>query len=298
MVQLSAQAIVINGTAGAETARRLGTPFTSVGEVTINGALDCSGSLIGPSHVLTAQHCTFGRDPAGLGVRFYDSDPTNTLLDDIAVKTVFGLDETNRLLDGTDISVLELATPARGSIAPLRLLAGGDLTGSPATLIGLGYNGVGSLENRLNRDGLRWGAENIIDRETLLPGGGVLYAADFDNGTATANTLADAGSSPLPLANEGTTAPGDSGSPLLVNINGELVIAGLLSGGTDPDSAYGDISVWTSLHLGRSLIEQRGGQFVSLTSGPDRPVSTPEPAGVIAIAALGLAMTGLLTKQV
>ena len=105
IIQSSAQAIVINNTAGVETARLLGAPFTAVTEVLFSGFSFCSGSLINSSHVLTAQHCIFGDSPSDLSVRFRDRDPSNSLLEEISVASILEVDATNSLLDGTDIAI-------------------------------------------------------------------------------------------------------------------------------------------------------------------------------------------------
>jgi hypothetical protein len=75
-----------------------------------------------------------------------------------------------------------------------------------------------------------------------------LIFTDFDDPSGTSNSLAGFGapSSPDMLPTEGTTAPGDSGGPLLFWREDEWVIGGVLSGGTS-DSTYGDISYWNGL---------------------------------------------------
>lgn len=285
IVQSSAQAIVINNTAGVDIARSLGAPFTAVTEIFIGGSL-CSGSLINLSYVLTAQHCIFGDNPSDISVRFRDLDPLNTLLDEISVTSIFEVDATDSLLDGTDIAILELSAPAPEFITPLRFLTSTDnLVGSTVTTVGFGLNGLGSEGHQFTRDGQRWAAENILDSigGAALPDGSIIsgsfniFSTDFDNGTAINNTMSDFGSSALPLANEGTTAPGDSGSPLLVKRNDEFLIAGVLSGGTTATSIFSDISWWTGSEQHRSFITQWGGQFVS----------TPESSSPFALMALG-----------
>ncbi len=54
---------------------------------------------------------------------------------------------------------------------------------------------------------------------------------------------------------------------ILVQVGGEWVIAGVLSGGTTQTSVYGDISWWTGTANYQSAIEARGGVFVGSGSG-------------------------------
>ena len=94
---------------------------------------------------------------------------------------------------------------------------------------------------------MRWGAENTIDvvGGVFDPDLSVLFYSniielDFDDENSFTNTLVSLDNSPVPLPNEGSGAFGDSGSPLLVKKNEELLIAGVLAGGLFPTSEFGD----------------------------------------------------------
>ncbi|MEO0538887.1 MAG: hypothetical protein AAF215_34150 [Cyanobacteria bacterium P01_A01_bin.123] len=64
----------------------------------------------------------------------------------------------------------------------------------------------------------------------------------------------------MPIANEGTTALGDSGSPLLVKRNGEFLIAGVLSGGTTENSLFVISHGGSAVNrIGRLLSNEAGG---------------------------------------
>ncbi|MGF1522052.1 MAG: trypsin-like serine protease [Leptolyngbyaceae cyanobacterium] len=324
IIQSSAQAIVINNTAGVQTARDLGAPFTAVTELSVGGGL-CTGSLISQFYVLTAQHCIFNTNPSNVSVLFRDDDSFNTVLDEISVTRIFD-DSSNRLLDGTDVAVLELSNPAPGSITPLRLLSNtNNLSGSTVTTVGFGLNGVGSTGHQFTRDGRRWAAQNTIDLVgpaadvggRIVGGSSNIFSTDFDSGAFASNTLSNFGSSPVPLTNEGTTGPGDSGGPLLVNRNNEFLIAGVLSGGTTSTSTFGDISWWTGSEQYRSFLELVGGQFVGgsrssfVTAGTagrgtsrslsdrsdDSPESIPEPTSPFALMLLGAIGAGIVQMR-
>jgi hypothetical protein len=142
-----------------------------------------------------------------------------------------------------------------------------DLVGLTAVTVGYGYNGVGSSGHGFTADGRRWGGENVIDAygSPSAQNGSNIISTDFDDGSNGANTIG--GSSSTPLEFEATTAPGDSGGPVLVDVNGEWVIAGVLSGGTTNTSVYGDISWWTGTAVYRSQIENAGGLFIGDGAG-------------------------------
>lgn len=278
-----AHAIVINDVFGTAAAQTLANPFTGVVSLS-TGTGSCSGALISPTVVLTAQHCTFGRAASAFTVSF---DQQNDRVFDVSlgVSSKFELDTTNSLLDGTDIALLTLASAAPAWADPFGLYAA-DPTGMLATMVGYGYQGIGTggwpaFTQPVPR--ARWAAENIVDvfgapvDENGAFTGANIISTDFDNPNGTSNTLGYPGSSSAMLTREGTTAPGDSGGPLLLLLGSGYYISGVLSGGTTNNSAYGDISWWTGVGRWQAEIERLGGVFY-----------TPEP-GTLALICLGLA---------
>ncbi|MEM7494206.1 MAG: autotransporter domain-containing protein [Pseudomonadota bacterium] len=120
--------------------------------------------------------------------------------------------------------------------------------------------------------------ERRSDEDALLFGVGGLQCDDFSNGIFLGDTLFLGGPSNDffegdALANEAGTAGGDSGSPLFFDeINGELLIGGVLSGGfnfvTNPGSGYGDVSYYTSLFQYHQFIEEANPmKYVSSVAG-------------------------------
>ncbi len=247
--------IVINNTIGAQGSRDYAAPFDAV--VRVGG---CSGTLIAPNVVLSARHCGIG---AGELVRFGDNSSSPVFT--VSVQSSLLPDGSGSLLDGGDVSIHILNASVPANVAePMRLIDETfELEGKVAATIGYGFNGLGSVGHQFTADGFRWGGENIIDAygSPANASGINIISTDFDNGTSGANTIPSSSSAPIQF--EATTAPGDSGGPVLVQSGGEWVIAGVLSGGTTNTSVYGDISWWTGTAIFRDAIESAGGDFIS-----------------------------------
>ncbi|NEP38091.1 MAG: trypsin-like serine protease [Okeania sp. SIO2H7] len=281
-IQTSVRSIVINDTAGSDTAIEIGSPFTAITDILFfdedqDGFVsECTGSLIAEKYILTAQHCfnpfEFGEIfPEDVSVRF--SDEKNDTLTNIAVSDISFLDDTFSDLDGTDIAVLELEVAAPEDIKPLKLF-GSDpqhlITtdpNDPAIMVGFGEIGVGDEGSNFNEDSMRWGAENFIGLvgSVFDPVFDAIFESniintDYDDGTEENNSIG----SKDPLDNEGTTAAGDSGGPLLVRNpeNDEYLIAGVVTGGSSDFSTFGDVSWWTGVTEHREFIESFGAEFV------------------------------------
>lgn len=248
--------IVINNTIGAQGSRDYAAPFDAV----ISVSVGCTGTLITPNVVISARHCGIG---AGTLIRFGDNSNSPDFT--ISVQSSILPDGSGSLLDGGDVSIHILTGSVPANIAePMRLIdETDDLEGMLAATLGYGYNGLGSSGHGFSADGRRWGGENIIDGygSPASSSGANIISTDFDNGTGGANTIPSSSSTPLEF--EATTAPGDSGGPVLVQFGGEWVIAGVLSGGTSSTSVYGDISWWTGTAIYRDAIENAGGDFVT-----------------------------------
>lgn len=269
MLSTPARAIVINDTAGAAQAISLGVAHTAVVELFAPAGF-CTGALIDNTHIITAQHCTFGADPGQLTVRFHHQDGnSNDIVTSYGVSAKAEPDNDNNYYDGSDVAILTLDSPAPIGIDPLPLSLGNP-TGLVAESVGFGYAGIGSW-GAAGGNGTRRAVENVIDYYGEVqwpPGtpseGGNFFNTDFDDGSAAKNTLSGLGSSPTMLPNEGTTAGGDSGGPLLVN--GQIV--GVLTGGSTGNSPFGDISWWTGTHVFESFIQANAPNAVFGLAGP------------------------------
>jgi V8-like Glu-specific endopeptidase len=287
----AAHAIVINDTAGAAGAIALGTPHTAVVELYIGGGL-CSGAVVSATQVITAEHCTTGSAPANISVRFHqnnDAVPEAA----IGVTSIVEMNPTNNLLDGTDLALLTLAGGLPAWVTPLQFFIG-DMVGWVASMVGFGLNGIGST-GAVSYDGRRRAAENIVDSYGQafsggnIPGTTNIINTDFDDGSPAANTLSPLGSAAFMLTNEGTTAGGDSGGPLLIN----GYIAGILAGGSSANSGYGDVSWWTGLRStsAQAFLNTNCPSCVSTDS-----FTVPEPASA-ALFASALALITLRRRS-
>ncbi len=253
--------VVINDEIGPDGARSYAAPFDAVVFVSVG----CTGTLIAPNAFLSARHCGIG---AGDSISFGDDRNNPDFTIDVATSiNPGGGDAGSNLLDGGDVSLHTLVGDVPASVAtPMRFVdATDDLVGSVALWIGYGRNGVGSAGSDPTPDGMRWAAENIIDAygaAAPIDFGANIFTSDFDDGTLANSSTG----SEIPLEFEGMGGPGDSGGPMLVQVNGEWVIGAVVSGGTTRNSVYGTTGWWSGTSIYRSQIEAIGGEFLALES--------------------------------
>ena len=279
--------IVINDAVGPAGAQALAAAHPAVARVVVGGGI-CTGTLIAPTKILTAKHCTDGAGVAAMSVLFGPDAAAPILTRTVTAKLEMLPVPAGALLDGTDISVLTLSSAVPAATATPMKLWDGTPTGVAARTVGYGLNGVGSVGHGGTTDDLRWAGDNVIDTygAAAISGGFVggsanIFSTDFDDGSAASNTLTFHGSSAVPLLNEATTAPGDSGGPLIVQAFGESVVIAALSGGTTSTSVYGDISWWTGIGPYRSTLEAHGAVF-----------AVPEPSAFLYIGLIALVFVG------
>ena len=305
--------------------------FDAVVQLDLGGQGSCSGTLIAPTAVLTARHCTdIVTMPGDITVNFRDN--TDGSVTDFRVAS--GIDDlagtnpgrpndldTFSYFDGSDIAILTI--PEVLDIVPFGLLDG-DVGVELVTMVGYGRTGdlggadsgtgietrtlaqnvtfIDVIDELIFADfddaqdsvarGLADGDGNLIavDAVALDQGGNVIL--DMGMPVDFVPVLLDADGNPIRddegdlVSTEGMIAPGDSGSALFVERNGQLLIAGVATGGFSmmdpPASEEGTIGVWTSTSTAeaRAKIIGAGGTYVA-------PIPLPLSA-VLLVGGLGL----------
>ncbi len=244
----------------------------------------CTGTLINSRTIITAAHCVVDddNDPSaylinnGYGVSFdansYGKTESTFGNNDYGVSGSVAHDEYRSGRAGQDvydIALISLDEPV-DNLSPAQLA--GFVPGAGTEIVLVGYGTSGSIgvdptyadgEGKLNyfgADDRRRIAGNYIDYSSPITAdfiaasggnlpadtiGGTMLFFDVDDPAAPRNWL-DGSVDATVHEYEGGTAPGDSGGPLFVRQNGELLLAGLSNSGgavdpTQPDGGYSNV---------------------------------------------------------
>lgn len=246
LLHSGATARIINGS--------VTSTYPAVGLIGADGEDYCSGVLIAPQYVLTAGHCADDvADTAGqftIGDKVYHTE--KVFLHPSYNGNALGRDSAN------DLAIYRLDEPVVG-IAPLPISRVAPRVGQMLTLVGFGGGGTG--ESGSEGDfGIKRVGFTPIDQVTSK-----LIRWNFDS------------------ESESNTAPGDSGGPAFVTVNGVKYIAGITSGGDSDTSGIGDHSFDTRVDAYATWI--------------DSIVNSPPPLPIVSIVAADASAGETLSSQ-
>jgi hypothetical protein len=227
-----------------------GTPTDDFESVGIVGSLSWgefgSGTLISSRHVLTAGHCA--------ELMQGDRDGTFELNGELYVTSSVRIHPSyNPQTLANDLAVLELAEDVKG-VEPSPIYRDDPYVGQVLTLVGYGAGGTGET-GQDGTFGVKMVGTTAIDFVTRTL---IMWQFDSDK--------------------ESDTAYGDSGGPNFVDVGGVLFVAGVTSGGTEPDSIIGDVAYSTRVDAFAAWIDrivESGGP----SGGCDRPDHDFRPGG-------------------
>ena len=232
--ELAVSARIVNGTQTSD--------YPAVGLIGESGDHFCTGTLIAPQYVLTAGHCAEGvGNTTGtftVGRQSYQTE--RVYLHPNYNRNAIGSDSAN------DIAIYKLSQQVVG-ITPMNIFRGIPQVGQLLTLVGFGGGGNGTTGT--NGDfGIKRVGTTPIDKVSRT-----LISWNFDNNT------------------EANTAPGDSGGPAFVTVDGIKYIAGVTSGGDSPNASIGDHSFDTRVDAFAAWITSIAGVTGGGGGGVDLP---------------------------
>ncbi|KAG7383747.1 hypothetical protein PHYPSEUDO_003362 [Phytophthora pseudosyringae] len=219
---------------GGETVPTGTKTYTTGIRRTASGNNVCGGTLISPTHVITASHCSSNYDIrwVSVGSHFINGSTDG---EQIKVVSIMNNPDYESGLFPNDYAILELAKPS--SFTPVKLAAADDsdfAPGKSATMLGWGYtsdNGTVSYELR-GVDLPLWDDENC---NTTMGTDSSMVCAGGD-------------------ANK-DSCERDSGGPLVLETDLQDVLIGLSSWGPSPCGTKGAPGVYARISHARPWID-------------------------------------------
>jgi len=168
---------------------------------------------------------------------------------------------TGDLSQGVDLALIQLSTPIT-NVTPAVFYTSslGSELGLTATVVGYGETGTGSTGAETNTAGTRRALQNDIaafggSGETIAARSSSRHTTDYSLSDESSNLLFMAfDSPPTPYAEEGGTAPGDSGGGLFVDVNGQNYLTAIVDFDlSSSNGKYGDVDGLTRLDVPSSV---------------------------------------------
>ena len=252
-----------------ETIQSIGTvsesDVASVGKLATRSGAAASGVLIAPQYILTAAHnVAYDDRTIKRPFNIIIGGNTYTISTDAQVRVNPNYDGVD--FHGGDIAVVKLDTPVTG-ITPATRYSGTEEIGKQVVHKGfgihknpspdgskVGYNVIDGTADQLN--GL--GFKTVVSPQTVITNATPLcLITDYDDGSATGNSLSAIGSASNPMSNELVVTSGDSGGGLFVRTNNGLRLVGIAidlaihdsvtSAGIETESYYGRVSSYSRI---------------------------------------------------
>ena len=210
---------VINGTTCEETLNSSVVRLVKLDDAGNVQSVFCTGVMIAPRTVLTAAHCAGAFGSGNIVVIAGDVGNTRgSLVTRVSIAPGFSSGVDNRLFN--DAMVLGIADDLAIPVMPILLSRGVEI-GEPGYVFGYGRTVIGDQANPEQGLDLQGGTMSVIE---VTPNHIFVF---FDGNVNVCN--------------------GDSGGPLIVSVNGQPAVAGIVSSGSIPGCAEGDVTTFTNL---------------------------------------------------
>lgn len=183
-----------------------------VGRLLVGGA-ECTGTLLGPTVVLTAAHCAWQKKPADLRFSLAPSTGKFVAVRAIVLHPSFAIPRRGEAI-GPDLALLQLESDGYGRKAPFfppAIAAEAIGTGGKGWVVGFGLEEKGSSGTRHAKEVTLADGKDVVGVDRRVVPNGMLRFYRGSTGE--------------------TACPGDSGGPVLAEARGVLGIVGVVSAG-------------------------------------------------------------------